>query len=228
MAPIRKFTSNQGMIMNTKQKILTAVSAFTICTAINGYAATAESTTKASVAEIFTKRFSGRSFDGSRPVTHDQILSILEAGRLAPSSYNEQPWVFIVCDKTTDPQAYNKAFATLVEFNQGWAKNAPLLIVAVANMKSSHGGKTNTYAPYDTGAAAVCMALEASSLGLMAHQMGGFDAEKIRQAFAIPADFVPQSVIAIGYPAADEKQAERERKPLKDNFFMGSWGKGVE
>lgn len=178
--------------------------------------------------QLMSDRYSGYSYDTTRAVSHAQLQLIAEAGRLAVSSYNEQPWAFIICDRTTQPQAYEKVMSTLVEFNQGWAKNAPVLIVSVAATKSAHNGKPNRWAPFDTGAATFSMMLQATSIGLMAHQMGGFDEVKLSQLFSIPADFIPMSVMAIGYPTKDAVQTERKRKPLAENFFLGSWGRGFE
>lgn len=180
------------------------------------------------ISKILTSRFSGYHYDPAKTVTHEQIREILEAGRLAPSSYNEQPWNFIVCERSKEPEAYNKAFGALVEFNQEWNKKVPVLIISIAATKSIHNGQPNLWGPYDTGAAAFAMMLKAASMGLMAHQMGGFDASKLQKEFAIPDAFIPMSVMAIGYPAADEVQPERKRKPIGDNFFMGTWGKKFE
>lgn len=178
--------------------------------------------------EIFNKRFSGRAYDANKAVAPAQLIRLAEAARSAPSSYNEQPWRFIFLDKAANPDAYNKAFSSLVEFNQNWAKGAPVLVIAAASTKSSHHEKRNTYAEYDTGAAAFAMMMQATYEGLMTHQMGGFDAEKLRKEFAIPADYVPLSVITVGYPAASEKAPEKkERLPLNKNFFSGAWNKGL-
>lgn len=178
-----------------------------------------------SMSQLLSKRYSGYEFDTSRSVSHEQLQKIVEAGRLAPSSYNEQPWSFIICDRNTNQKAYDKALSTLVELNQGWAKNAPVLVISVATNKSTQNGETNRWAPYDTGAAAFGMMLQATSLGLMAHQMGGFDEVKVRKEFSIPNDFTPMSVMAIGYPAANETQKDRKRKAISENFFSGTWGK---
>jgi nitroreductase len=172
--------------------------------------------------DILQKRHSGYSFDSTRSVTSDQIQSIIKAGRSAPSSYNDQPWYFIICDRTTNPAAYNKVFNTLVGFNQNWVKNVPLLIVSVASA-NSHKGAFNRWAQYDTGAAAFSMMLQATSLGLMAHQMGGFDELKLREVFGISQDFVPMAVMAIGYAAEGDVAIEKDRKPISENFFMGTW-----
>jgi nitroreductase len=179
------------------------------------------------ITEILSKRYSGYAYDSKRLVSADQLRAILEAGRLAPSSYNEQPWRFIICNRATNPAAYDKALSTLVEFNQNWAKNAPVLIISLADTQSSRTGMLNRWAQYDTGAAAFSMMLEATSLGLMAHQMGGFDVEKMRKAFAIPSNFEPMAVMAIGFAASVENK-QKERKPLEENFFDGNWRQGFK
>lgn len=178
--------------------------------------------------EVLTKRYSGNSYDPSRSVARNRILAICEAGHLAPSAYNEQPWRFIICNKISCPQAYQKAFNALGEYNQGWSKNAPVLIIAIAATQSSYNHKFNRWATFDTGAATFSMVLKATSLGLMAHQMGGFDEAKLREAFSIPANFIPLSIMAIGYPAADSTQLPKKRNPLGDHFYFESWGRSFE
>lgn len=173
---------------------------------------------------VLQKRYSGRLYDNKKMVSMDDLKAIMQAGTLAPSSYNEQPWRFIVCDKQTNPEAYAKALSTLVEFNQGWAQHAPVLIVVIADSRSNHGENGNAHAQYDTGAAAVCMMLKATSLGLMTHQMGGFDAKKISELFDINNNFVPMAVMAVGYALpADKKAPEKERKQLCEVCFFGEW-----
>ncbi len=99
------------------------------------------------------------------------------------------------------------------------------MLVSVAGSKFIKNSKPNRWAQYDTGAAAISMALEATSLGLMAHQMGGFDEQKISQRFGIPVEFTPVAVIAIGYEKEGEKPIPKDRKPITDNFYGGTWGK---
>lgn len=177
------------------------------------------------LSQILSKRYSGYAFDPSKPVSQNQLDAIMEAARLTPSCYNEQPWVYIICDRNRNLQAYEKTLSTLVEFNQNWARNAPVLIITIAANKFTRNNETNRWAQYDTGAASFSMMLQATSLGLMTHQMGGFDENKIRQLFSIPDGFTPMAVMAIGYPSLNEPQPERKRKPLTDNFFYENWGR---
>jgi nitroreductase len=112
----------------------------------------------------------------------------------------------------------------------------PLLMLSCAGSIFGATGKPNRWTQHDTGAASVCMALQAVAIGLAVHQMGGFDAEKARAAFGIPAEYTPMAMIAIGYQAEpdvlDEETRKKEltpraRKPLAEKFFEGGWGKGV-
>lgn len=176
------------------------------------------------LSDILQKRYSGRLYDSKKMVSMDDVKAIVQAGILAPSSYNEQPWRFIVCDKQTNPEAYAKALSTLVEFNQGWAQHAPVLIIIIADSKSPHYENVNPHAQYDTGAAAGFMMLKATSLDLMTHQMGGFDAKKVSELFGIDNSFVTMAVMAVGYALpADKKAPKKERKPLDEVCFLGEW-----
>lgn len=180
------------------------------------------------VTECLKSRYSGRAYDATLPVSQQQIQSLIEAGRRAPSSYNMQPWTYIFCDKTTDPAAYQRALKCLVEFNQGWAKNAPLLIIAVAANESRTDHKANRWGQYDTGAASLSICVQAAAIGLMGHQMGGFDEGKVIKEFNIPKNYTPMAVIAVGYEEVgkEDHSVLSERLPIKDNFFKGKWGAG--
>lgn len=188
--------------------------------------------TQVAVHELIARRWSARAIDPERTVGREMILSVLEAARWAPSCFGDEPWRFIVCDRHTDAGAWEQAHACLAEKNRLWAGNAPVLILAVADSRFRRDDKPNRWAQYDTGAASENLCLQAIALGLVAHQMGGFDAEAARQAFAIPEPFTPMAMIAIGYPGTLEQlpaqfheaeQAERSRRVLGDNAFAGRW-----
>lgn len=176
-----------------------------------------------SMQQILSHRYSGYAYDTSKPVEEEQLKLLIEAASLAPSSYNEQPWHFIICDRNRNKEAYEKLLSTLVEFNRNWASKAPVLILGVAASNSSHNGKFNRFSQYDTGAATFSMMLRATSLGLMAHQMAGYDEVKAKELFSIPNGYTPMSVMAIGYRSSEEEQPERKRKSYSENFFLGSW-----
>jgi len=194
-------------------------------------------TTCVKIHEIIEARWSPRAFDPDKAVSHDDLLALLEAARWAPSCFNDQPWRFIVCDKSTDADSWQDAFSTLVERNQLWAKNAPVLVLSVAMANFNHNDKPNRWAMYDTGAAATSLCLQATALGLIVHQMGGFDAEKARELFHLPSDCTPMAMMAIGYQGdanmLDEdfkvtELAERSRVALYERFYAGRWGKEME
>ncbi|MBN3957713.1 nitroreductase family protein [Nostoc sp. NMS8] len=182
------------------------------------------------VHDFIRSRWSPRAF-ADHPVEQDKLLSLLEAARWAPSSYNYQPWSFIVATKD-EPTEYNRLLSTLVEFNQGWAKNAPILILAVAKVRSEDG-KANRHAFHDVGLALENLILQATSFGLFAHQIAGFNADSARELYQIPDDYEPATVVTVGYPGDPETLSEglrerelaaRIRKPLKEFVFTGQWG----
>ena len=194
-------------------------------------------TTQVKIHDIIEKRWSPRAFDSDKCVNHDDLLALLEAARWAPSCFNDQPWRFVVCNKATDATGWENALASVVEKNRLWARNAPVLILAVAMENFNHNGQPNRWAMYDTGAASANLCLQATALGLIVHQMGGFDAEKAREVFSLPADCKPVAMLAVGYQADvdvldnDFKEAElaaRSRMPLNERFYAGQWGRGIK
>ncbi len=183
--------------------------------------------------DLIQNRWSPRAFDLKKPVSAANLAALLEAARWAPSCMNEQPWRFLVCDKYQDETAWQTLLACLAEKNQQWAVHAPVLLLSVAMDHFSRNDKDNRWAAYDTGAASLNLCLQATALGLVTHQMGGFDADACRQHFNIPEHCSPMAVIAIGYQAeADDlseefKQrelAERTRADLNERFYFGRWG----
>lgn len=193
-------------------------------------------TTQVPIHDIIANRWSGRAYDASKPVSQAHIISLLEAARWAPSCYGDQPWRFIVWDKNQDAAAWQQAFECIVPGNQAWAKDAPVFILICADTLFSQNQKPNRWGAYDTGAAAVSLCLQATSLGLMTHQMGGYDSEKARAAFNIPAQYETMAMLSVGYAAnvdtLDEEAkareiAPRQRRDLGELFYNGTWDKPV-
>jgi nitroreductase len=183
------------------------------------------------VHELIRNRWSPRAFE-ERPVSAETLRALFEAARWAPSSNNEQPWAYLVATQD-DAENFAKMLGVLVEFNASWAKQAPVLALSVAHVKTQRDGKPNRVALHDVGSATAQLTFEANGRGLLVHQMAGFDAEKARQAFAIPADWEPVAAMAIGYPgdaaSLPEKLRERElapriRKPASEFVMAGTWG----
>jgi len=192
--------------------------------------------TQTPIHDVLANRWSPRAYDANKPVSQTQIMSLLEAARWAPSCFGDQPWRFVVCDKSSNPDAWQKAFDCLVPGNQTWAQHAPVLLLICANTLFGHNQKPNRWAPYDTGAATENLCLQATALGLAAHQMGGFDATKAQAVFAVPEQFTLMAMVTVGYATAadilpdDLRQRElapRERRPLGELFFNGVWDKAI-
>ncbi|HTZ74373.1 MAG TPA: nitroreductase family protein [Candidatus Aquilonibacter sp.] len=184
----------------------------------------------APIHEIISHRWSPRSFE-SRPVEREKLHSLFEAARWSSSSYNAQPWFYIVATKD-DPENYRKILDCFVEFNQGWAINAPVLAISVAHV-TFDDGRPNRHAFHDVGQASSTLAVQASALGLQVHQMAGILPDKARELFAIPENYEAVAGIAIGYPGdpgklhdqlRDRELAPRSRKPLDSFVFTGKWG----
>ena len=186
---------------------------------------------------LLAARWSPRAFAASYVIPARTRLALMEAARWAPSCFGAEPWFVICCDKNDNPDAWQKALDCLMPANRAWAQNASLLFLACAETHFSHNGNKNRHYAYDTGAAMLSLVLQCEAMGLRAHQMGGFDAQKAREVFAVPDTCECLAMIAIGKQAAasafqEEKMQEREnaprnRKPLTENFFDGKWQKPV-
>lgn len=175
-------------------------------------------------------RWSPRAFS-DKDVSAKDLRTIFEAVRWAASSFNEQPWRFLVGRAGSD--TYKKIHDALMPFNQKWAGKAPVLILGVARTKFSHDESANRVALFDLGAASAFLTLQAAALGLSTHQMAGFDPEAARKAFGVPEEYLFGSAIALGYqgdPASlpveqmvKQETAPRQRKALAEFVFDG-WG----
>ncbi len=182
------------------------------------------------VHNLIRDRWSPRAFAG-KPVEPSVLASLFEAARWAPSSNNEQPWAYLVATKD-DSENFAKTLSVLVEFNAAWAKDAPVLVIAVSRLNFQNG-TPNRNAFYDTGAATALLSVEATARGLAVHQMAGFDHAKAKQVFEIPEDWEPVAAMAIGYPGdpeslsqklRDREVAPRTRKSLSEFVMSGHWG----
>ncbi len=189
--------------------------------------------TSVPIHDLIASRWSGRAYDPEREVDETQIAALLEAARWAPSCYGDQPWRYIVCVRKSNPGAWDRAFSCLAEGNRNWAQYAPVLMLASADSVMSRSGKPNRWGQYDTGAASLSLCLQATDLGLMVHQMGGFDADKARTVFTIPERYTPMAMMAVGYQLPldrltgeirERELAGRARKPISEIIFNGSWG----
>jgi len=192
--------------------------------------------TRVPIDDTLANRWSGRAYDANKPMSDQEIIALLEAARWAPSCYGDQPWRFIVWNRHSDAGSWGKAFDCLAPANQAWVQDAPVLLLSAADSIFNHNGTPNRWGQYDTGAAAENLCLQAAAMGLMAHQMGGFDVEKTRSTFGIPEQYALMAMIAVGYPAEistlqgevlEREQAPRKRRELGELFFKDGWGQPI-
>lgn len=172
--------------------------------------------------ELVVKRWSPRGFS-DRPLDRATIRVLLEAARWSASSFNEQPWRFVVATKD-DPAQFERVLSCLVEKNQEWARTAPLLILTMAKKTFTRNGNPNRTHAHDVGLAMATLTLQATAVGLLVHQMAGVDLSKVRVTFAVPDDFEPLTGVAVGYVEDATPPAGRSRKPLNELVFGAEFG----
>ena len=183
------------------------------------------------VHELIANRWSPYGF-ADRPVSVEDLRSLFEAARWAASSYNEQPWSYIVATRD-NPQEFGRVLSCLVEGNQAWAKAVPVLALGCTRLFFTKNGKPNAAAVHDLGLAAGNLCVEATARGLAVHQMIGILPDRVREEFQVPDAVQPLTALAIGYAAdpgtlpdklKERDLAPRTRKPLAEFVFGGAWG----
>ncbi len=184
--------------------------------------------------DLLARRWSPRAF-ADRLVAPDVLRSLWEAARWAPSSANQQPWSFLVATRD-DQQEFGRMLSCLVEGNQVWAKQAPVLMISVA-AKLDRDNDPNAHAWYDVGQAVISLSVQATALGLFVHQMAGILPDNIRELYQIPDSHEPVTGIALGYPGTPEQLSDklrqreiaaRTRKPIGEFVFTGRWGQASQ
>jgi nitroreductase len=184
-------------------------------------------TTEYDINDIFLKRYSPRAFSGEA-ITKDELMTLFDAARWAPSASNIQPWRFVYAMAGT-PE-FDKLFSFLIDFNKDWAKRASVLIVTISH-NLDYKGLPSVSHSFDAGAAWENFALQAEEIGLIAHGMGGFDYEKAKSELGIPADYSVEMMIAVGKKgkvedlpeALQKREAPSDRKPLSEIVFEGKF-----
>jgi len=168
--------------------------------------------------EILARR-SRERFDGTRSLSPEQTLSLLHAARLAPSSYNLQPWRFAWALR--GDAAFQRILGALDPANAAWARDASGLLVGFFS-RQGRGARPNRWAEHDLGLATAQLALQAVSSGLAVHSMAGFDPDRLRDALAAPSGLEPMTVTAVGWPL-EEVLPPQTRRPLEEMAFRGGW-----
>lgn len=181
--------------------------------------------------ELIARRWSPYAF-ADRPVAVEDLRSLFEAARWAPSSYNEQPWSYLVATKE-NPEEFDRLLSCLVEGNQAWAKAAPALALGCTSLRFVRNGQPNAAAVHDLGLASGNLCLEATARGLYVHQMIGILPDRARELYRIPEGVQPLTGLAIGYAAdpntlpekyRERDRAARKRKTLSEFLYGGQWG----
>ncbi|MDZ7778437.1 MAG: nitroreductase family protein [Gemmatimonadota bacterium] len=182
---------------------------------------------------LIAARWSPRAI-AEDPVEPEKLRAVFEAARWAPSSFNEQPWRFLVAT-TRDPDWLARLRGYLLSGN-AWATRAPVLVVSTYRTRFSGNDELNPVAFRDLGAAEQNLVLQAYAEGLVAHQMAGFERERFRDEL-VPDGFEVGSMTALGYPGDPEDLDEklragelspRQRKSLDDLVFGAEWGEPAE
>jgi nitroreductase len=180
--------------------------------------------------EAIAKRWSPRAFAEREP-TDAELELVFEAARWAASCFNDQPWRYIVV-RRAEPE-FADALAGLVESNQVWAREAPVLGFSLAQANFTQTGKPNLHAWHDVGAASAQLSIQAATIGLLVHQMAGINRDVVRERFAVPESLEVVAGFAIGWPGDPQQLAEplrerelaqRSRRALSDTLIRGRFG----
>jgi len=176
------------------------------------------------VHKLITDRWSPVAFD-DRPVDYDQIHLLFEAAKWAPSARNAQPWRFIFASR--EMSDYKVLLDLLSEANQVWASTAPLLVMPLAQVISVYKNRPDRLAFYETGMAVGNLLAQATAMGLMVHQMSGYDLERAKETLVIPTRYEPMTMMAIGYkgdpaklPVEVAARESRERTRMEISKFL--------
>ncbi len=185
------------------------------------------------ISPLLLNRWSPRSMSGE-PLADEELFALFEAARWAPSSFNGQPWRFVI-GRRQKPEEFEKFVALLASGNKMWAKNAAVLVVVASNQRFEFDGRPSITHAFDTGAAWENLAIEAARRGLVAHGMEGFDYQRAKTELKVPADFDVLAMIAIGRRASVEQLSEKlrameqpnTRRPLREILFEGAFGQSI-
>jgi len=182
----------------------------------------------APVNPMFLGRWSPRAFDPT-PLPEEDITTLFEAARWAPSCFNEQPWLFMYGTSKEERETF---LEILMEKNRLWAHNAPVLAILFARRTFAQGGRPNRWAGLDCGAAWVSLAFQARMLGLYAHGMAGFSQKRAYELLNVPEEeYEAMCAIALGaYGDTDnlpteilEMEEPNDRKPLAEVAIKGTF-----
>ena len=183
------------------------------------------------IEKLFIRRWSPRALSGE-PVTEQELMTLFEAARWAPSTYNEQEWRFLYARH--DSPHWPTFFNLLMDANKAWCKNAAVLCVVLARKTFAKNGRPNPVHLYDTGSAWENLALQAAAMGLVAHGMAGFDFEQARTLLRVPNEFAVAAMFAVGRPGNPddlppdlrEREQITNRRPVRESICEGPFQLG--
>ncbi len=177
---------------------------------------------------IFVRRWSPRAMSGAA-LSADDLASLFEAARWAPSTYNEQEWRFLYAHR--EGPHWQTFFDLLLEGNQAWCHRAGVLVVVLSHTVFARNGKPNRVHSFDAGAAFENLALQGGSMGLVVHGMMGFDYDRAKSALQVPDDYAVEAMVAIGHPGDPNDlpeglrkiEAPSQRKPVAEISREGTF-----
>jgi len=181
--------------------------------------------------DLIATRRSIRAFS-KEGIDDASFIQLFEAARCASSSRNEQPWRFIAARKE-DTENFQRTLSCINESNRVWAAHGAILVIVLAKKNFTAHPSLNSHAQHDVGLSIGNLALQATSLGIFLHQMGGINYQKVREVFEIPEEYEVISIIVGGYPGdpeslpenlRDREKLPRHRKPLSELVFEGRFG----
>lgn len=178
------------------------------------------------IERLFIRRWSPRAMSGE-PLTEQELLTVFEAARWAPSTYNEQEWRFLYARR--ESTHWQTFFDLLMDANKAWCRNAAVLTVVLARKTFTKTGKPNPVHIFDTGSAWENLALQATAMGIVSHGMAGFDFERAKSALKVPEEFAVVAMFALGRPGDPDQLPpelrEREqitsRRPVRESICEG-------
>lgn len=156
-----------------------------------------------------------------KPIDHEDLMSLFEAARWAPSAYNLQEWRFVYAER--DGPYWEPFLDLLTERNQQWAKDAGVLVVVLSSKYERYRGHKLpvTTHSFDAGAAWMAMALEGTARGLVVHATGGYDPAKVADVIALNADdYQVEAILAIGNRALKGKPENTTLRNDIDKFVF--------
>ena len=190
--------------------------------------------TRRPIMELMAKRWSPKAFKLEVP-SEDELISIFEAARWAPSCFNNQPWRYLVTTRD-DPEVFSRALGCLTQANAAWVRNTPLLAFQVMREAFEYNEKPNPWSGLDCGLAMAQLILQAEYMGWSVHVMAGFSRGRVREAFGVPEGFRPLVAFVIGKEGdpdtlsphdREEETAPRVRKELEETVFSDRWEKSL-